>query len=147
MEKPFSIVLACIFLVLSGLMGIIMGAIILTQGPSMADFLQQGEMRLQAQLAFWGTYSGGIIPLVWGLLDIIAAYGLWRLKRWAAYLAIGLSLLTIIVAIRFWNLLSIVDITFGGLVLILVASGLKKLTPPQIPVEEISGDTPADDSQ
>ncbi|MFC2123015.1 DUF2127 domain-containing protein [Bacteroidota bacterium] len=147
MEKPFSIVLACIFLVLSGLMGIIMGAIILTQGPSMADFLQQGEMRLQEQLAFWGTYSGGIIPLIWGLLDIIAAYGLWRLKRWAAYLAIGLSLLMIIVAVRFWDLLSIVDITFGLLVLILVTSGLKKLTPHQIPAEEIPGEIPAGDSQ
>jgi len=147
MEKPFSIVLACIFLVLSGLTGIIMGAITLTQGPSLVELLQQGEMRLQEQFAFWGANSGGIIPLVWGLLDVGAAYGLWRLKKWAGYLAIGLSLLMIIVAIRFWNLLSIVDITFGMLILILVTSGLKKLTPAHALVKEISSDIPTDDSQ
>jgi len=147
MEKPFSIVLACIFLVLSGLMGLIMGIVTLTQGPSLVDFLHQGEMRLQEQFNYFGEHSGGFIPLVWGLLDVIAAYGLWRLKRWAGYLAIGLSCLMILVAIVSWDLLSTVDITFGVLVLILVTSSLKKLTPHQIPAEEIPGDISADDSQ
>ncbi len=78
---------------------------------------------------------------------MVAAFGLWRLKKWAAYLVIGLSVLMIIVAIRFWNLLSIVDITFGMLILILVTSGLKKLTPAHTLVKEISGDIPTDDSR
>jgi len=79
MEKPFSIVLASVFLVLSGLTGIIMGMITLTRAPSLVELLQQGEMELQQQFAFFGQNSGGFIPLIWGVLDITAAYGLLRM--------------------------------------------------------------------
>ena len=109
---------------------------------AIARLLQEGEMRLQEQFAFGGTYSTGIISVAWGLLDIAAVWGLWKLRKWGAYLAIGLSTLVIIVAIISWNLLSIVDITFGALVLILLASGWKSLTPHQTPVNESSSNSP-----
>ncbi len=112
--------------------------------PSIARLLQEGEMRLQEQFAFGGTYSTGAISLAWGILDIVAVWGLWKSRKWGGYLAAGLSSLVIIVAIISWNLLSIVDITFGAFVLILLASGWKSLTPSQTPANEPSSNSPTD---
>ena len=112
---------------------------------SMAQLLQEGEMRLQEQFAFGGTHSNGAISFAWGILDIAAVWGLWKSRKWGGYLAAGLSSLVIIVAIISWNLLSIVDITFGVFVLILLASGWKSLTPSQTPVSESSDNPPISD--
>jgi len=103
-------------------------------------------MRLQEQFAFGGTYSAGAISFAWGILDIAAVWGLWKARKWGGYLAVVLSGLVIMVAVVSWNLLSIVDITFGVFILILLASGWKSLTPSQTPPDEPTGNSPTGDT-
>jgi len=124
-----------------------MGAMLIINESSMAQLLQEGEMRLQEQFAFGGTYSTGAISFAWGILDITAVWGLWKARKWGGYLTLGLSSLVIIVGIISWNLLSIVDITFGVFVLILLASGWKSLTPSQTPVNKSSDNPPTSDTE
>ena len=113
MKRSFPIVLACILLPIPGVIGIIIGAILVgTLG---------GLMTMEEKLAIMGSV------IVWGGLATTASYGLWKLRKWRAYVAVVLSLVVIGLSIGLflWSPFFIVAISFFGLIIILVATGWK----------------------
>jgi hypothetical protein len=122
--RPTSIVLAAILLAFSGVVGLLSGLLVVASGGALTEV--SGEAGLSEQLLS-SPYAFGAVAIVWGALEIAAAYGLWRLRLWGGHIAVFMSLLAIIVSIITFTTLALVDILLSGLVLLLVARGWKSL--------------------
>ncbi|MFC1914829.1 hypothetical protein ACFLWK_01050 [Chloroflexota bacterium] len=155
MQRPISLVIASLLVAVSGLLVIMFGAILIIGGNFLGGLLERIAFVSPEQLVYFGmsvvspyiTYLGihefGIIAIIWSVLTLFAAYGLWTLRKWGGYLTIGLVGLPIIVSsIRLVLIIlgtirspfsvgfpfSIIDFVWAGLIIILVLVGWKRLS-------------------
>ncbi len=91
--------------------------------------------------ALMGAYVYGALMLVGGALYIVAAYGLWKLRKWGGYLSIFLSILALIPSIIFAfpilheafyppatiDIILFIYILYSGLIIIFVQGRWKRL--------------------
>ena len=84
MKRPIGIAIIAIVNFLSGIYSIIVG---LGIGGIAGYKLSQGTDTTKEKEVFLGMEAGGILLLVIGILTLIAAIALWKLKTWAWYLA------------------------------------------------------------
>ena len=113
MKRSFPIVLACILLPISGVIGIILGAILVRD---LGSIMTEGD-----KFAILGSV------IVWSGLATVASYGLWKLRKWGVYLVVVLSLVVIGISIGLFlrSPLFTAAISFFGLIIVLVATGWK----------------------
>ena len=112
-KKPFVIVIAAI---VSIMMGIIM---ITAIGPIV-------ETELSYIIGGFATVIGGITIVV-GVLDIAAAYGLWKLKKWGGILGVILSIIGLLLSIPFMAIDYGLSVILSSEMIILIALGWKSL--------------------
>ena len=112
-KKPFVIVIAAI---VSIMMGIIM---ITAIGPIV-------ETELSYIIGGFATVIGGITIVV-GVLDIAAAYGLWKLKKWGGILGVILSIIGLLLSIPFMAIDYGLSVILSFEMIILIALGWKSL--------------------
>jgi len=141
MKRPITLVIASVLEAVSGLLGVIFGAILVIGGAFFGAFLDEIGADFMEQLAFLGVYVLGIIAIIGSVLDLIAAYGLWQLRKWAGYLTIILCSLSIVVSAITFNLFSMIDFVWCGLVIVLVAIGWGKLKPSKRRIRKVAGET------
>ena len=136
MKKSFAIVLACILLIVSAVIGILIGAVLVIGGGLLGGFLEEMGAGLEGQLVILGLYGVGVFSIVWSALEVVASYGLWKLRKWGVYLAVILSLISIGISIGAGSILALIDIPFGLLIIILVVIGWKRSAHSKVEVED-----------
>jgi len=101
--RPITITVASIAFIIFGLVTIVF-AVLVGAAFSYANMSDVG-----------GLVVGGLIFLiaVLGILDTVAGYGLWHMKRWAAIMGMLLGILGLIVQ-SFYYLLILVATGYGG---------------------------------
>ena len=129
MNRPTSIVVTCILGVISGLIGILIGWVFVAGGQYSGVLVGEIEGGFVEQFALQRTFALGFIAIVWGAVELVAMYGMWKLREWGGYMAIVLSGVSIIASIILWSLLSFIYIIFGLLILILVFTSWRRLDP------------------
>jgi hypothetical protein len=127
-NRSAPLVVACILLLVSGLLVILVGLLLIVGGGCAGAIIEEFGGGVEEQFAMVEVYAFGYLALIWGAVELAAAYGLWNLKRWAAYTIIVLSLISIGISIGAWNMLSIVDIVFSIILIALIIAGWKSLT-------------------
>jgi len=124
MSRPVPIILAAWLQLIGGVASIVAGSYYLIMFPYTL-----------AAIVF------GPVMLIGGALYIVAAYGLWKLRKWGGYLSISLSILALIPSIifafrilheAFYPYATIVIILFiyilySGLIIIFVQGRWKRL--------------------
>ena len=136
MTRSFPIALACILLLIFAAIGITGGAILVFGEGTLGGLVEETATELEEQFSLRGTYIFGMLAIIWSGLGSVAAYGLWGLRKWGARLAIILSLIAIGISIWAQDTISIIYIPFSVLIIVLVATGWKRLTPPSTAVSE-----------
>ena len=94
----------------------------------MVALVEEAGLGFEEQISAITIYIIGVVALFWGSLQITACYGLWKLKKWGAYVALVLSCLVIILSIIQWNFVSSIDIVLGVIIIILIAVSWKRLS-------------------
>lgn len=127
MKRYLPIVLARILLLIYGVTWVLFGAICIIGRGQMSSFLGNMGTGFEQTIAVLGICSIGAFAIVFGGFEITASYGLWRLRKWGAYLAVILSCVDIGISIAMWNILWAVDIVFSVLIVVLVLLSWSRL--------------------
>lgn len=148
MSRPVPIILAALLQLIGGVVGIIAGIMLIIGGWFLSGVMEGWEGEFGEQLVPLGVYALGTVVLVLSALGIVAAYGLWKLRKWGGYLAIILSSLALMLSIVavFFHPLSIIDIIYSGLIIIFVAVRWKRLIPSKTQTSELSNDISSSES-
>ncbi|MBI2859964.1 MAG: hypothetical protein HYX91_00475 [Chloroflexi bacterium] len=101
--------------------------------PQIQSELKQELGAFEAYGMIFGIMAIGMLFFVVSILELVISLGLSRLKKWAAYLAIGLSCLGIVFALSTWNASSrewsIAALLYNGLMIVLIGSSWPRFGP------------------
>ncbi len=124
--KPAGILVIVILQVLDGVWGIMSGCALLVGGGALAAFL----VGITEETSRWigglaGVFFMGLafILIFFALLDLVLAWGIWALRRWAWWVTIikaALSIVLPLVSLLGGNLSSIPTMLLNGIILILL---------------------------
>jgi hypothetical protein len=134
--KDFIVVLICVLLCLSGLLGLLVGGVILIGTQTVAGFVPQ---ELTVELNSVGTPVLGWFVISISAVTLLVAVGIWYGRRWGRHGALVISAIALIYSGLTFSLIVIGDIVFYSLMLLLVAVNWKKLRA----VNRAADDSPA----
>jgi len=133
-QRPMSVMAIAALKILDGLWGLVSGCALLAGGGALAAVIA----RFASNAPRWiGDALGGVLALV-GLvlillatLDLVLAWGLWTLHRWAWWLTMITAVLSILGSLATLvggNLTSIPTVVINGVVIILLLTTNVKQT-------------------
>lgn len=124
-KRPASVTLVAVLQILDGLWGLASGCALLAGGGALAAVISRF---VEAPRWVSGTLGGavalvGLVLVLFALLDFVLAWGIWALRRWAWWmtmLASVLSLLGSAGTLAGGNLTSIPSVAIDGLTILLL---------------------------
>ncbi len=131
-KRPASVTIIAVLQILDGLWGLSSGCALLAGGGALAAVISRF---VEAPRWLGGTLGGavalvGLVLVLFALLDFVLAWGIWALRRWAWWmtmLASVLSLLGSAGTLAGGNLTSIPSVVIDGLtILLLLTSGVRR---------------------
>ena len=124
-KRPASVTIIALLQTLDGLWGLASGCALLAGGGALAAVI----IRFVEMPRWFGGTLGGAVALVglvltlFALLDFVLAWGLWALRRWAWWLTMITSVLSLagsVSTLASGNLTSIPPVAMDGLTVILL---------------------------
>ena len=124
-KRPASVTLVAVLQILDGLWGLASGCALLAGGGALAAVI----IRFVETPRWLGGTLGGAVALVglvlvlFALLDFVLAWGIWALRRWAWWLTMLASVLSLLGSagtLAGGNLTSIPSVAIDGLTILLL---------------------------
>jgi len=109
MKRPTAITVIAVLAAIGGVFGVLGGLVLLGLGSFAGSLGVPGS-----GVAFLTGTTLGAVILGIGVLDLVAAYGAWNLKKWAVNLLIGISAVSI--------LLNVVTFTSGSILSLVISA-------------------------
>ena len=129
---PISIIIVIIISALSSILELFLGILFVVFsliGATSEDNMMRHMLKEYYIIGFVAISIVGIILIIFGILEAIIAYGLWKLKKWAGILGTFVSAINIYIYLLFpgdiWSILSTNFLPM--MIIILIGLGWNKL--------------------
>ena len=112
--------------ILSGLVGLVVGGLAVAAGAALTLQAPVGQISAEG-LGGQVLITAGLIVLIIGVAQLIVGVGLWRLRRWAWRLGIGVEILTFVVGVAglftgAFTVQSVISLIISGIILLYLLS-------------------------
>ncbi len=112
--RPFGVTLICLYQMIRGAIGLVFGLFVLVyQGP--ANKLAAVSADGNAIERFIGRigHPAGLVFIVFAVVHLLAAYGLWRMQNWGRLVTILLSAVELVLVLPGFAQVNVFALSFG----------------------------------